>query len=308
MERVNMMREKRNSISVDLIKLLKRIDNYNEVLVCVFEGEDAKYYGSRIDSVFTEIQRKNLNCKGKDNVITLREKVKENKELSKAKILYFVDADFDGNCNGDDLYCTPCYSIENLYAQVEVFKKILADEFSLCGFRDEDLIKQLCLDYEVFEKKADKALLDLNSWIWVRKEQGRDGLGVKLNLNNLNLDKVMSFNNSVPIKNYTIESLDEIFSISIPIDHDKLNSANHYLSERNLAMVSRGKFRIEYFRFYLSVVVDNARKKEGRFTNRKANPRITLSKAQVLSELTQYAVTPDCLICFLNRNKTALAA
>ncbi|HBC3563765.1 TPA: DUF4435 domain-containing protein [Vibrio cholerae] len=104
MGRVNMMREKRNSISVDLIKLLKRIDNYSGTLVCVFEGEDARYYGSRIDSIFTKVQRKNLNCKGKHNVISLRKKVKENSELSKAKVLYFVDADFDGDCNDDDLY------------------------------------------------------------------------------------------------------------------------------------------------------------------------------------------------------------
>jgi len=308
MERVNMMREKRGASSVDLIKLLKRIDNYSDILVCVFEGEDAKYYGSRIDGVFTNLERKNLNCKGKSNVISLRDKVKANKELSKAKVLYFVDADFDGDCNEHDIYCTPCYSIENLYAQVNVFKKILTDEFGLCSFKDEGLINSLCSEYELFENKADDALLELNAWIWHRKEQSETHEGIKLNLNNIRLDKFLDFSDDGPMQNYTIETLDRLFEINVSIDSDRYETIKHNLSSKDLKIVTRGKYRLEYFRVHLSSVVDSARKGENLFANNKKNPKITLSRTQILSELTQYAVTPGCLVRFLERNSSTMAA
>ncbi|HBC3563766.1 TPA: DUF4435 domain-containing protein [Vibrio cholerae] len=204
--------------------------------------------------------------------------------------------------------CTPCYSIENLYAQVEVFRKILVDEFSLCDFRDDDLIQKLCLEYKKFEIKADESLLDLNSWLWVRKEQSDNDSSIKLNVSNLNLNKVLKFNDSDSMQNYTIESLDEIFEINVSIDVDRFNSVRHHLSEKDLSMVSRGKFRIECFRFFINNLVDDARKREGYFSHKKVNPRITLSKMQILSELTQYAVTPECLSQFLCRHKETLVA
>jgi len=308
MTRADMMRNKRAVGSVDLIKLLKRIDNYSNVLVCVFEGEDAKYYGARIDSVFNSIERKNLSCKGKGNVISLRDKVKRNKELSQAKILYFVDADFDGDCNDSDIYCTPCYSIENLYARPEVFKKILTDEFGLCSFRDGEVIEALCNAYETYEQNYDDALLDLNSWICMRKEQRKLNADIRLNLNNLKLDAILDFSESGPFKKYTLETLDEYFSIEEPIDGSEFQKYKLILSQHDLRDVSRGKYRIECFRVYLSRIVEDARKRKGKFAGVKCNPKMTLSKAQLISELSQYALTPECLMNFLRGNYETLAA
>src|SRR5690606_7551264 len=111
---------------------IKKIDCFESSLICVFEGEDSKYYGSRIDTHFGQMNRKNLSCKSKRNVLNLKETVDANKELNSAKILFFVDSDFDKKQNDYNLYYTPCYAIENLYASTHVLLRVLIDELGLC--------------------------------------------------------------------------------------------------------------------------------------------------------------------------------
>ncbi|HCH54008.1 MAG TPA: hypothetical protein DE109_11045 [Aeromonas sp.] len=303
MDRGEMMREKRRVTSVDLIKLLKRIDNYSDTLICVFEGEDAKYYGPRIDNIFNKTERKNLPCKGKKNVLSLREKVKQNIELSKAKILYFVDSDFDGDCSDSDIYCTPCYSIENFYAHSCVLDKILKDEFALCSFKDDELIKAICSHYEKLELNVDESLLDLNAWIFVRKDEIKLGTPISLNLDNVEIDKIIKINDDASvIKIYTERTLDDLFSVDTKLDYDKFNTIREELKKQDLKLVSRGKYRLEFFRCFLSKLVDDARKANSFFHGEKKKPRLFLSKQQLLSELTQYAITPECLMNFLRNN------
>lgn len=303
MSRKDMMRNKRKITPVNLLKLLQSINNYEKTIICVFEGEDAKYYGHRIDRYFT-LERENLSCKGKSNVLALRDLVKKNQELSSAKILYFIDADFDNNEKHEDVYCTPCYSIENLYVNEAAFKTILRDEFNISSLNDLPLLTQLCDIYKRLETSADQALLDLNAWIFLRKEQKKDDESINLNLNNVELDRFITINSDGSIaRKYTMEELDEVFSINHPLDVDKLDTIKSSLSSKDLRIVSRGKYRMEFFRKFLSNLSDDARKSAGLFHGKKITPRLALSKAQLLSELTQYATTPQCLSDFLNRNK-----
>lgn len=303
-----MMRDKRNSVSVDLIKLLKKIDNFDESLICVFEGEDAKYYGIRIDGVISHLERKNLSCKGKKNVITLRDKVKKNPELSNAKILYFIDMDFDNHIIDSDLYCTPCYSIENFYVRSDVFKKILTDELGLCSFKDDDLIVGLCSEYEAFENLADEALVDLNGWLMLRIKESERNPKIQLNLNNHNISKFLKIDDNIPTKLYDFEQLDKLFALGDALQQDELSSACHFIRSKDIKDVTRGKYRLDYFRLYLDSILEKARKGEQHFAKRSVKSKLSLSKTQMISELSQYAMTPKCLEGFLVNYKAAVTA
>ncbi|MEZ9352540.1 hypothetical protein AB4182_13360, partial [Vibrio splendidus] len=90
MSRVDAMRLARDLEVVKIQNILKEHSTDQDVLICVFEGEDAKYYGSRIDSVFKSRNRKNIKCKGRDKLLKLKSKVESNLNLSKIKILYFA--------------------------------------------------------------------------------------------------------------------------------------------------------------------------------------------------------------------------
>jgi hypothetical protein len=308
MSRSEMMRRKRNSNAVDLIKLIKKIDCFETTLVCVFEGEDSKYYGSRIDAFFSEFNRKNLTCKGKRNVLGLRERIQGNVELSLAKILFFVDSDYDETETDFDLYSTPCYAIENLYAKESVFNKILIDELGLCSFKDEGLITELVKKYSHFEAHSDEALAELNAWLIARIKESETNLDIKLNLNNISIDKFLTIENFTPKKSYEISELDSIFSVNTPVSQDDLNSAIHIVNESDKVMFCRGKYRLEYFRMFLVEVFNESRNGVGIFTDRKIKPKLTLVKSNIISELSQYAETPSCLNVFLEEYKNRIAA
>jgi hypothetical protein len=308
MSRSEMMRKKRESNAVDLIKLIKKIDCFDTSLICVFKGEDSKYYGSRIDMFFGEFHRKNLSCKGKQNVLILSEKIKANTELSNAKILFFIDSDFDKNQTDYNLYSTPCYAIENMYVSESVFSNILIDELGLCSFKDKNLLDELLIKFTQFEEASDEALLELNAWLMVRIKESEKNENIKLNLNNISIDKFMSVHNLSAVKCYEITDLDSIFSVDTPVVQDDLDTALHTMAGSEKAKVGRGKYRLEYFRLFLIEIFNESRTGTGNFVNRKIKPKLTLVKANVTSELSQYAETPACLNEFLDNYKSRLAA
>ena len=308
MSRSEMMRKKRNSNAVDLMRLLKKIDCFVSSLICVFEGDDSKYYGSRIDSYFSEMNRKNLTCKGKKNVLDLKETIEANSELINAKILFFVDSDFEEKQSYFNLYSTPCYAIENLYVSTQVFSRILMDELGLCSFKDKEIISVLVDKYKAFESNSDEALSELNAWLIVRIREAEVNKNIKLNLNNVSVDKFLNVAALSSTKCYTLDDLDTIFSIETAINPDDLESALHVIRESNKARYCRGKYRLEYFRAFLNDLFSESRNGEGNFSDRKIKPKLSLVKANIISELSQYAETPDCLKEFLDHYKSIIAA
>lgn len=304
MSRIEMMREKRSSISVELIKLLKSIDCFDGMIICVFEGEDAKYYGSRIDSIFTDLERRNISCKGKGNVIGLKEKVDNNAELIKANIIFFIDTDFDDRILDYNLYSTPCYAVENFYVSNEVFKKVLTDELGLCSFLDSELIKVLSEQYSEFEVSSDIALLELNAWIKTRLEEYKTNKQIKLNLNNASVEVFLRFNGFAVDKIYSLHDLDLLFSIETPLNEKVYENIFESISREKISDVCRGKYRLEYFRSLLSDLFNMSRNGTDYFNDRKIKPKLSLVKANIISELSQYAQTPTCLNDFLNEYKS----
>lgn len=301
-----MMRKKRQSSSVDLLKLIKKIDCFDSTLVCVFEGEDAKYYGSRIDQHFGDFKRKNLSCKGKDKVLTLKKNVEKNSSIKGAKILYFIDKDFDEKQEDINLYCTPCYSIENLYADYNVLKRVLTDELGLCDFRHNETIEVIIKSYQGFESECDNKLIDLNAWIMARVKE--NDCSVKLNLNNHDVEKFISYHEGVVEKKYSINHLDSIFSIEHKLCQDLLKTCAAVIQASELKSSCRGKYRLEFFRLYLVNLFEMARRKIGYFEGLKIKPKLSLAKTNVVSELSQYANTPDCLGLFLSNCRNRITA
>lgn len=136
MDRVETMREKRTVPAVQLIKLIKIYASEENTVSCIFEGEDAKYYGVRIDNFLHGLERKNISCKGKEKLLRLKETVDSHIDLSKARILFFADRDFDfTHASISNLYITPCYSIENLYIKDIVLKKSLLMNSAFAKFK-----------------------------------------------------------------------------------------------------------------------------------------------------------------------------
>lgn len=296
MNRDELMREKRGSLAVDLMRLIKKINTYDNSIICVFEGEDAKYYGSRIDFIISDIERKNISCKGKGNVIRLRDNIARNAEISKAHILFFVDADFDRTPSTSNTYVTPCYSVENLYAQSIVLSKIITDELGLTHLQDDEIISAILNEYEVFQRYSDDALCELNAWIYYINTHYPDET---LNLNSFKLEQFLLVKEAPPKKNYNKDDLPKIFNIKKDINDPLYQESLEVIRSSVLHERCRGKFRIECFRLFLENLFNNARDSVGHFDGKKIKPKLNLTKQNILSDLSQYAITPACLRRFL---------
>lgn len=306
-DRKEMMKSKRKNVSVYLTKLLKRIDSYDSTLVCVFENQDAEYYGSRIDMYINDLVRKNLECKGKEYVLEIKRKVDKNDELRKANILYFIDSDFDeiigldediDNVIDNNVYATPCHSIENLYVSEYSFTRIITDRFHINELDDPDLFVSIINAFRDFESDADEYLKELNAWLMVAIEDSNIDNSIILNINNYSIDSFLSFDGYNVSKIYEFKDLKDIFKINHHIDESRYNNYLEELGKKSLDKVSRGKYRLEYYREFLLKIIKDATDGSNVFQNNRRKISLQLSKNPV-SELSSFAETPQCLKSFL---------
>jgi len=132
---IEKLRESRNNAIVIFIKFTRLKSKHNSSLFCCFEGDDSKYYGSRIENIvqFNPDELHPFSCGGKEEVLKFYRMINKNNDYKEVKIAYFVDKDFDESIIGlynNKIYETPCYSIENLYTTTSAFKRILKSEFN----------------------------------------------------------------------------------------------------------------------------------------------------------------------------------
>lgn len=95
LSRVDLLREARQAYTVLWGQFVKSFAKKPDDLYCFYEGDDAKYYGMRIDSFIRGEGRETLNCKGKGSVIRLFELIFNSSEYNHAWVAFFIDKDFD---------------------------------------------------------------------------------------------------------------------------------------------------------------------------------------------------------------------
>ncbi len=301
MSRVNAMRDARELEVVKIQSILKEHSKDPNVLICVFEGEDAKYYGSRIDSVFKIRGRKNIQCKGRDKLLRLKSKVESNSHLSKIKILYFADRDFDFDYQtNNNIYFTPCYSIENLYVGSEVLDKILCDEVGICSVDEKELYD---LIHECFKNHLEQAsleLLALNSWLMCQIELSKTNRSIQLNLKSTKVEDFLKITCNKVESKYKTPELYTKFTKSVAVDEYKLQHATNTLNANGGYMGYRGKYMLEFFSSIVNRMLQECNVKENKgYFGVTRKTKFLISQDSVLSTLSQYAVTPPCLTSFL---------
>ena len=159
---VDEMRNKR-SISEVLYKKFTEANAYfNTHAFCFYEGEDGKYYDSRIEkywgsSFITQVAGK------KKEVLKVMKKIQSDPLYANVCTMFFIDRDYDeslANTN-NDLFETPCYSIENLYAQESVLSRIMQSEFGL-NLMDSDHRKCMT-DFQLRMEEFNQIIIEFNA-------------------------------------------------------------------------------------------------------------------------------------------------
>lgn len=172
---ISKMRASRSSASVALINYATIRGKNPSRLICVFEGlEDLPYYETVFTRVIDNSDFASLIAKGKDQVLELR-KILKKQDQQDQLIRFFVDKDFDnlkGHNNGDDIYVTEGYSIENHIVSRDIFSKIVSSEFKCCADGDFMALEKTTVLFEQFLEKFFEIMKPVNKAIFHARTEG----------------------------------------------------------------------------------------------------------------------------------------
>ncbi len=275
--------------------------NYESKLFCFFEGDDYKYYNSRIENIknrkYSDVIT--YDCGGRKGV----EKVF--KLISKDKVdtetLFFVDKDYiSSSIVGNPLvYETPCYSIENLYTTTESFEKILNQEFKLNSV-DADF-KKCVQDFIKRQYEFHECITFLNAWLYCQREKEIINGAKKISLSGF---KIRRFFDEISIESvrlkseFTLKLIESLFDDYYDVELGRVEEVIKDFSKKDKQKTFRGKFELEFLK---AIITDlRTKNKNSQYFELKKDCVSIDANVNPISSLSQYACTPQCLVSFLS--------
>ncbi|BAY07417.1 DUF4435 domain-containing protein [Calothrix sp. NIES-2098] len=296
---VDKLRESRRRPAAVFMEFTRQYKQYESALYCFFEGEDSKYYGIRITTIARPIKHFYFSCGGKEGVLEIYRMLSTRKRYSRVRAAYFIDKDFDVSIKNTQItgvYETPCYSIENLYTSIQTFCEILSNEFKLA---ESDIDFNNCKNlYIKLQQEFHDAVEFLNIWIACQREKR-----VELNLSKFDaLDFVIIGLDNIR-KNYIDTNLYNIFPNAIVISNEEFELKKHELFSQEYQKSFRGKFEIDFLYIFLQKLVTEANNGNPKYFTKKINVSLNIRRKTIISDLSHYAETPDCLVDYLEHLK-----
>lgn len=296
---IQQLRQSKDKASVAYQEFALSTKTYNNHLFCFFEGNDNPYYIPRIKNFTDKIYP--INCGGRDRVLKVHELISNQDVYNKYSKAFFIDRDFNSPLqnNKDIVFETPCYSIENLYVNKNVFEQILIHDFQ---FSRNDTNFEVCISlFNDRLKEFNSSVSLFNSWyaclIEVRNQTGKQ-TGVQLEdklpkgLVNISLQTVNS--------DYDLETIKQIFPESTKIDIEALGNKVSEFDNCDSELIFRGKYQLEFLITLLQLIINDS-KNEQNYVKSKINYSFdgALNHKRALSVFTNYASTPESLNNFL---------
>ena len=298
------LRSSRTRVSVKYLEFTRVVSTEPNIWVCFYEGEDEKYFRVRIEGIIRTGKFHSINCKGKTDLLYLH-KLIENSEYAKSRTLLFIDRDFDRPiCKRlrDKIYETPCYSIENLYASEASFTRILSAEFNITEFNEECKADfRMCIDlYRARLNDFINAVELLNAWVYAQKrKKNKIKSEGRLNLNSINFERLVSIDLDKISTKYNAQALNTIFQNSLPLTSRELYSAKRVIRGHNPLVFFRGKYQIEFIRTFVDKLKKDRTSEAPQYFSCHGKVKINISRINILSDFSQYADTPDCLLSYI---------
>jgi hypothetical protein len=297
-DKLRASRGKAVTVFVEFTRLYKQ---YESALYCFFEGEDSKYYGIRIKNITRSDKDISLICNGKEGVLGIYRMLLSRSHYVNARTAYFVDRDFDQSIYDtgiSGIYETPCYSIENFYTSVQCFSEILKNEFKLIE-SDENFERCISL-YKKLQEEFHNAVELLNTWVACHRDKSSN-----LNISNLSVLRFIQVDLNQANATYTIDYLHNMFPDIPVISQQELDAKKSELRATARQKSFRGKFEIEFLLVFLQKLMSEANQGKYPYFTRKIKVVLSLTKRTMISDLSQYADTPDCLYSYLESLRIA---
>ena len=306
--------------NVKFLEFTRIYSNKPNCLICFFEGEDARYYGIRIQENLHNMEWEGIDCGGKESVLELFNLLETHSELKyrEAKKAFFVDRDFDPPLSPEKrtkIYETPCYSIENLYTSQTCFTQILKNGFKIREFVEADEpIFQKCVSLFIqTQQKFHDAIAPLNAWIiLIRKMERETVTPKKTSLDKIKLEKLIKIDVEHITKRYTIDDINTAFPEQDNISETEVNTKIDSFSSIDRGKIFRGKYEIAFLSKFLTKLKDDLCASSPKYFDEKRTIHFSLPPTpkskeppSILSQFSQYADTPQCLRDYLKSFSTS---
>ncbi|MDR1962922.1 MAG: DUF4435 domain-containing protein [Planctomycetaceae bacterium] len=277
---------------------------YSEHLFCFFEGKDDVYYVSRIRRVTEDFYP--IECGGKQSVLDVYALIVNKPEYKKYKLGFFIDRDFNKPIGEKQppIFETPCYSIENFYVSVNVFKMILVHAFRITESYDEQLFNDLLKLYEERQKEFHDVVLLFNAWyscLIEKRDNEKIQIGVRLDEKfpndfiDINLQKVSKY--------YDFETIKTFFPDAIEIDESILEQKVALFKTVEQHKVFRGKYELEFLLKIIKALLTDSYSHHNILKQKVSffgfGDGSALNQLRLLAILEAYAETPQELIDYL---------
>ncbi|MDO6508683.1 DUF4435 domain-containing protein [Colwellia sp. 4_MG-2023] len=314
MDRVLTMQKHGSSYSVKLLEFSRIYSKNKDNLICLFEGQDEKYYTSRVDNFIGKGRWQGINSGGRRVVTDLYDVINKHPIYKESNYCCFIDHDYQDwyeNPDNDRIYVTSGYSIENYYVSEPVFKDILSSEFNITEFNEHSVDYTKCIQaFNARLEEFNSCVLPFNCWAKAhRLMEYRKQAPRTLNIQNIKIDELVSISIEKVEKAYG-DSPENLFKDyeGLSLCPVALKDAQDNLNTKNLTLAMRGKQQLEFLRMFLIKLKTDRGSKTPSFFSAKGKVILSLTKDNCISELSQYAETPECLTEFLTNVSVRMAA
>ncbi|MFM7408114.1 MAG: DUF4435 domain-containing protein [Cuspidothrix sp.] len=248
-------------------------------------------------------------CGGRDKVLEVYRLITIHREYDKYKKAFFIDRDFNEPLlpHNPPIFETPCYSIENFYVSVNVFKELLKNEFHLSEVSDPDF--QVCMTlFKDRQEEFHKATALFNAWyaclIAIRNTTATE---TSVNLDDNFPKDFITFNLESVTANYDLEKIKQTFPNAPDVEEDILNNKIAEFTNCEHYQVFRGKYEMWFLLVFLRLIlIDSNRSKlfitaklSFTFNNDYTSRNPILSNEEALKVFSVYAETPQILDDYL---------
>ena len=271
-------------------------------LFCFFEGKDNAYYVSRIRNYTDDYCP--IRCGGRNKVLAVYELITRHSEYDKYKKAFFINRDFNPPLplRNPPILETPYYSIENFYVSVEVFKRILINEFYLSEISDRSfqICEQLLKDRQ---QEFHQAVTLFNAWyaclIDLKNSAGKQ---TEVNLNEKLPKNFVSFSLQTVKSNYELVDLKQTFPDATEVTAEVLDIKLQEFYDCKCHRVFRGKYELEFMLRFIELILQDASNNQKYLQSKVKLPfGDKMNNEQAISIFSSYAETPDCLKKYLQK-------
>ncbi|MGB7518147.1 MAG: DUF4435 domain-containing protein [Spirulinaceae cyanobacterium] len=271
-------------------------------MFCFFEGKDNAYYVPRIKHFIDDYCP--ISCGGRDKVLSVHELIVIHPEYDKYKKAFFIDRDFNPPLppHNPPIFETPCYSIENFYVSVDVFKEIITNVFHLSKVSDSTF--PVCLQlFKDRQAEFHNATTLFNAWYACLIEiRNKTGEKTKASLEEKLPKKFISLSLKSVSANYDINTIKANFPDALEVSQEDLEEKIDEFTNCEHRKVFRGKYEMQFLIMFIEQILkDSSQAKEYIKDKIKFRFNQKLTNEQAINVFSSCAETPESLTHYLKQ-------